>query len=318
VTQTRRVAILGATGHVGKCLVEALSADARYEVVAVARSMPKLEAFLRSLPASDGIRQCHLDAFTDGAYDAVVNCIGEGDPSALARDAGGVMSVTEHFDDITMGYLRSHPGTRLVNFSSGAAYGGSFAEPAREESTAGFEVNRLHASDVYGLAKLSSEARHRAAADCSIVDLRLFSFFSRHIDSCRRYFMNDVMAAIADSTVLITGEADIVRDYVDRSDLASLVACVIESEPRNDVLDVYSSGPVRKSELLKELAGLYGLEYRIDPGLDISSSTGEKLNYYSVNRRAGEIGYVPRYSSIETLRREVDAVMGQAERGQVE
>lgn len=315
MTGVKRVAILGATGHVGKSLTAILGEDPRYNVVAVVRDIGKLEAFLASRPTSRAIERCHLEAFSGGAYDAIVNCIGEGDPSALAKDSGTMVSLTGRIDEMAITYLRSHPDTRLINFSSGAAYGGAFAEPAREDSTAGFAVNRLGASDVYGLAKLQSEAGHRALAGYHIVDLRLFGFFSRDIDLGRRYFMNEVVAAIRASATFVTGGSDIVRDYVDPSDLAQLVACVIESKPRNDVLDVYSARPVRKSEVLTEFADVYGLEYRVDPGLDVSSPTGEKLNYYSVNRRAAEVGYAPRYSSIETLRREMDVLLCRTERG---
>ncbi len=61
--------------------------------------------------------------------------------------------------------------------------------------------------------------------------------------------MSDVCQAIIAREVLEVGPEDIVRDYVDPGDLAVLLSIVIESGERNDVYDVYSAGPVRKSAL---------------------------------------------------------------------
>lgn len=310
----KRVAILGATGHVGKCLVESMSADARYDVVAVARDSSKLETYLASLPNAGTREWCTFDGLEDGDYDAIVNCVGEGSPAVLTRNAGRVFELTQSFDALVMRYLDTHRDARCVCFSSGAAYGGGFARPATEDSMSGFAVNRIQASDAYGVAKFASEARHRSASDHAIVDLRLFGFFSRHIDLSRRYFMNDVAAAISGDRLLRSGESNIVRDYVAPSDLADLVASVLEADPRNDVFDVYSASPVSKFEILEDFAQRYSLSYCIDADLDVSSATGAKFNYYSTNRRAAQLGYTPQYTSLEALRHEMDAVLKRQER----
>lgn len=310
-----RIAILGATGHVGTCLAEGLGTDPRFAVVALARNQDKLRAMLDALPGGARCEGLPLDELERQSFDAIVNCIGEGDPGAIAADPGDVLVLTERIDARTMSYLLDHPAARLVNFSSGAAYGGAFDTPVRDESPAAFPVNALGPSDAYGVAKLASEMRHRAASGLAITDLRLFGFFSRHIDASRRYFMNDVVAAVTSRNVLRTGAADVARDYVDPTDLTALVAAALTADRHNDVFDVYSTAAVRKSEVLLEFAQRYGLKYSIDPSLDTSSATGHKLHYYSLSKRAERLGYTPRFSSIETLVRQTDAVLRQEGEG---
>ncbi|MHB9003663.1 MAG: NAD-dependent epimerase/dehydratase family protein [Coriobacteriia bacterium] len=311
MSEATRVAILGATGHVGACLTESMSADSRFDVVAVGRDGAKLDALLAS-PGVGGAERATLDEFPYGQYDAIVNCIGEGDPAAIARDAAHIFEVTERFDGLVMGYLEAHPTTRCVCFSSGAAYGGDFSKPAAEDTVSSFPMNHFQSEHAYGAAKLAGEARHRAASDYPIVDLRLFGFFSHRIDLDRPYFMNDVATAILSGTPLRTGEADMIRDYVDPFDLAALVSGLLTADTLcNDVLDVYSASPVSKFAVLEDFAGRYDLAYTLNPEMCGTSATGTKAHYYSTNRRAAGAGYAPTFTSLEALRRGMDRILFQ-------
>jgi len=239
----------------------------------------------------------------------VLNCVGFGNPAMLGDSEADVFALTEEFDGLTFRYLAAHSESRLISFSSGAAYGGTFEEPAGESSWAKYAANCLGPGALYGLTKLASEARHRSTPDYPIVDLRLFGLFSRHIDPSARYLMNSVVSAIVEGTTLVTSSEDIVRDYVDPSDLARLVTAIIGAEPMNEVFDVYSVEPVRKFALLDIFAQRYGLTFIVEPETVVRSATGSKLNYYSTNRRASVVGYTPRFTSIEALLRETDAVL---------
>ena len=109
---------------------------------------------------------------------------------------------------------------------------------------------------------------------------------------------------------MVTNREDVARDYANPSDLANLVSAIIEGHPLNDVFDVYSAEPVTKFALLDHCAERYGLVYAVKPEWGISSPTGDKSKYFSTNRRATSVGYVPRYTSIESLTREMDAILG--------
>jgi nucleoside-diphosphate-sugar epimerase len=299
---------------VAKCLTAGMWANPAIEMTLAARDLSKLDAFLATLPevprseASVPPRRVTFEGLGLREYDAIINCVGLGDPAALATaPESAIFAVTEEFDHLVLEYLKDSPGTRYISISSGAVYGGDFSEPVSESTRSVFPANQLTSLDFYGLAKLASEAKHRAISDRAIVDLRVFGLYSRHMDPTARYFMNDVYRAVAAGAKLEVGQEDINRDYVDPADLTALVLGVLDAPPRNDVFDVYSACPVSKFELLDDFAERYGLAYVV--GMDTSggSPTGPKLNYYSANKRAQQVGYFPERTSLDTLRNETDA-----------
>ncbi len=188
-------------------------------------------------------------------------------------------------------------------------YGTEFAEPAGDDMPAVIDVNHIGTSDHYGIAKLAAEGRHRAARDLSIVDLRLFGLFSRHVNMAARYFMTDVVDAVRTGRELVTGPAEMWRDYVDPRDLATLVRAVLAADAANDVYDVTSAAPVSKFETLSFFAKEHGLRYAVDESLVLPAATGAKINYYSTSTRAERIGYTPRYTALEAVAREAAAIL---------
>ena len=312
----QRVAVLGATGHVGKCLVAGFAATGAHEVTAVARDFERLGAFLGGLDTGDAVACRSFSAFETGEYDVVINCVGVGKPAGVVAAGSTIFELTERFDTLASEYVARHPGALYISFSSGAAYCGDFEQPVAEATRAYVPINALMPTDYYGAAKLAAEVRHRAASDLSIVDLRLFGLFSRYVDPSSRYLMTDVLKAIADGTVLQVGPGDVTRDYVDPSDLVHLVNLVIAApRPINDVYDVYSAAPVAKFRMLEEFSVRFGLTFDVLVAEADVSATGMKPFYYSENRRAAKLGYKPTKSSLESLVAQMDVLVGQHEGG---
>lgn len=310
----RRVAVLGATGHVGKCLTASLL-EGGFNVTAVGRNAARLDAFLGSQLRGSQCARATFEQFPDGEYDAVVNCVGVGTPAGVTASGASIFALTEQFDRLAMDYLVAHPSARYVAFSSGAAYGGDFTEPASEDTVAAVAVNDIRPTDYYGVAKMAAEVKHRAAAEYAIVDFRLFGLFSRYIDLDASFFMCDVYRAIAEKTTLLVGPEDIVRDYIAPADMAALLTAVLGAPPRNDVFDLYSSEPVRKFAVLEDFSARYRLKYDVLGAPTASTATGIKPNYYSTNRRAASVGYEPTRSSRQTLTEEIDALLELREGG---
>ena len=306
---SKRVAILGATGHVGKCLTAALLARGEHSVTAVVRNGPRLTAFLSNVTNGMACAVRSFDDFGAGEYDTVVNCAGVGTPGAVAEVGAGIFEITEHFDALVLDYQQRHPDTRYIAFSSGAAYCGDFAEPASECTQARVAINALSPADYYGIAKLASESKHRAMTDRPIVDLRLFGLFSRYADMDAHYFMTDVYHALAQRVTLTVGPDDVVRDYVDPDDLCAMVCAVLDAEPCNDVFDLYSAAPASKFDIISTFAARYGLTYDVLDSPVGGTATGSKPNYYSTNHRAARLGYHPTYTSIESLERQIDVLL---------
>ncbi|HEY5541343.1 MAG TPA: NAD-dependent epimerase/dehydratase family protein [Coriobacteriia bacterium] len=311
----QRVAILGATGHVGKCVTSALLETGRHEVTAVVRDAGKLDEFLATQPHGSECAKRSFEEFSAGGYGAIVNCVGIGTPAAVRSSGAGIFALTERFEQLVSDYLTRRPDTRYVAFGSGAAYCGDFTEPASEATPAVVSINAIGPADYYGIAKLSAEAKHRAARDLAIVDLRLFGLFSRHADLDAGYFMSDVYRAIATGGTLAVGPQNIVRDYIAPADMVSLLVSVLDSEPRNDVFDLYSAAPVAKFDVLEDFSVRYALKYDVLEAPTALTATGMKPNYYSTNRRAASVGYEPSRTSLQTLTEEIDALLELREGG---
>ncbi len=276
----KKVAILGAGGHIGKSLSERFAYDNNFETFLYSRR-------------SDLERRIHsIDEFNSKTYDVVINCTGIGTPSVLKKDPSGIFRITEKVDDLILDNLVNNSKTLYINMSSGAVY-------------KKIDPSNISTSDFYSIAKINSEAKHRAKSELSIVDLRLFAFFSKNIDLSAGFFMSDVARSLIEKTVLETSPADMIRDYTCPDDLFSIVKCVIEKNSMNDFFDVYSKSPVSKFELLDYLKNTRGLEYKIKGEFNDTNPTGKKDTYYSIDKKAEILGYQPRFSSLEGIENEL-------------
>ncbi len=292
-----KIAILGATGHIAKSLINIFIEKNNYELFLYSRDTDKVREFINNEKKLYHNSLIHWFDVYD--YDVVINCIGIGNPNKI--DAS-IFGLTNKYDNIIIKYLSTHPKTLYINFSSGAVYGGDYRLPVSESSYVTFNMNNLNDKDFYGMTKLCSEAKHRALKSFNIVDLRVFGYFSRFINLSYPYFMCDVINCIKDKRVLETSPDNIYRDYVNPKDLFNLIEKCIEQKKINDVFDVYSLKPVSKLEILAHFIDEYELEYIIK---DVSTSTtGNKTNYYSNNKRAERIGYIAKYTSLDTIMNE--------------
>ncbi len=229
-------------------------------------------------------------------FDVIINCIGISDPAKIESEEKIIMKLTEDFDQLILDYLKNNSDVKLINFSSGAVYGEEINSPIND--TTPFS---LSAHSQYAIANIQSETRHRNLAEFNIIDLRLFSFFSRFMDLNTRFLISEIISSINQKKKFITNEFDFYRDYIHPEDLFSLLKKCIDKNTINDVFDLYSKKPIGKFDLLDSLRDNFGLQYQVVPNSGFSSPTGFKENYYSKSRKAKLVGYEPQYSSIETI-----------------
>jgi len=284
----KKVAILGATGHIAQGLIERLRPD--YIVTRYSRS---------------DHRPLHM-LFND-THDVIINCIGVRE--ALWTEPHRIFEITEYADSICLAYLDVHPETLCINFSSGAVYGGEFTSPAQAITRAMFRLNDMDAQAFYGIAKLNSEAKHRALDKYNIVDLRVFSYFSQYLRPDDPSLMGEVIRCIHDGRELVTSDRDFLRDYIHPDDLAQLVKKCIELHDLNTAVDAYSCMPTGKFDILNYFRDEYGLQYRIDRDYPETSPTGSKPEYYSNNMVAQDLGYYPEYTSMDAIKEEAEQIL---------
>lgn len=305
------IAILGATGHIAKGLTTQFLRTGMGNLVLYARSPERVREFLSTCDGSSRAEVRELLDFPAGNHDVLINCIGVGRPSKLLAEGESIFRITETHDNLIIDYLRKYPRSLYLNMSSGAVYGTDFATPAGDKTTASIDINHLAPDDWYGIAKLHAEAKHRALPDLRIIDLRIFAYFSRFIDLQARFLLTDAINCIREKRVLDTGPENIVRDYLHPEDLYGLVMSCIESGPGNDVFDACSKQPIAKFQALDFMARQYGLRYKIIEYVKPLTVTGLKMNYYSTSTRSSSIGYAPRYTSLDCIRIETDALLSQ-------
>jgi dTDP-4-dehydrorhamnose reductase len=303
-----RIAILGATSHIAKNLAYYFRRESQFDLFLFARNQGAVYEFLKSteggIPLVAG-----FDSFASGDYDAVINCVGIADPQKQKNAGVELFRLTERFDDLVLDYLAGHAKTVYVNFSSGAVYGTAFNSGVEGNAVASIGVNSIAPADYYRIAKLNAEAKHRAMADRSIIDLRAFSFFSRFVDLESGFLLAEMMRCVMARRRFHTSAVDIVRDYVGPSDLFSLVKSCVASHGINQPIDVFSAAPIRKSELIDLFSCDFGLETVTDEEPRVSP-TGAKLAYYSANHVATSLlGYVPALTSRDAVRDEANEIV---------
>jgi len=306
-----RIAVLGGTSQIAKDLVLSFSATGEHDWVLYAR---RPEAVILWL-ADNGLAQRHevaeFSAFTPHQrFDAILNCVGVGNPAQAVAIGASIFDVTAQYDDLALRYLQKNPTTRYIFFSSGAVFGGDFAEAVTAQSNASFQINQLGAQDWYGVAKMWAECRHRALSALPIVDVRVFNYFSSSADITNRFLVTDILRALVAKDIFRTSPGDITRDYLGPVDLHQLIDKILQNGPTNVAIDCYSKMPVGKLEMLATMQEKFGLTYALTNVNHGINATGNKIKYYSKNHVAQDVfGYAPKLSAIENLLTEIEILL---------
>ena len=305
-----RVAILGATSEIAKDVINLLGKHSQYELSLFSRHPELVSQWASSLHLPTQPQSLALDEFTYARhFDAIVNFIGAGNPQRIQQIGDEILHVTQHYDDMVMNYLEYFPQCRYVFLSSGSIFGPDFSLPVDIHSHANLQDNTLLPSNWYSKAKLAAECKHRLHNHLSIVDVRVFNYFSRSQNLSSSYLMTDIARAIQNGEILKTNATNIVRDYIHPSDFSHLLIAIFNSTPMNTALDCYSQSPIDKFSLLNALSEQFNLRFEIaKAGID-ENPTGNKSNYYSLNKAAASLSYVPQYSSLSGILTEMQALM---------
>jgi len=309
------IAVLGATSQIARDFITTADNKAEYDFSLYARRPSAVKEWVAQNQLLHIKQVGDYDSFkSNSSFNAVINFVGVGDPAAAQNMGSSILDTTHEFDTLALNYLQNRPETRYIFLSSGAAYGSDFDQAVTEETPAQFNINMLKAQDWYGIAKFYAECRHRALKNLPIIDIRVFSYFSRTQDISARFLMSDVVRAIRDKSVLETSSNDIVRAFFHPSDFFSLVRSVLEVPFFNEAVDCYTRAPISKSELLAAMQSHFGLRYQTLKAPVGVNSTGTKLNYYSRNLRASGYGYQPSLTSWDGLLMETAAILSGADR----
>ena len=305
------IAILGATSQIARDLIVSFSNESDKQVHLFARRPDDVTKWLNDVGLSERYLVDDFGAFGTQEFDAVINFVGVGNPAQALAMGASIFDVTLLYDELALSYVRQHPECHYIFLSSGAAYGSNFDSPVGADTKAIIAINNLKPQDWYGVAKLHAECRHRSLTGLPIVDIRVFNYFSRTQDIEARFLITDILRAIRDNAVLKTSIDYIVRDYLHPSDFYRLVCSILSAPATNAVLDCYSKAPIDKLNLLFAMQEKFGLRYEATEANIAVNATGGKPHYYSLNKRAGDFGYLPTFTSLEGILQEANAILQQ-------
>jgi len=301
-----RVAILGATSQIANDLVQSMHVQGEDELVLYARRPHTVDQWLIKTGLRDRYTVADFRAFAASErFDVIVNFVGVSNPAQATAMGAEILEVTLKYDALALGYLHRHPSCRYIFLSSGAAYGASFDRPVDSSTNATYPINRLQPQDWYGIAKFHAECRHRASAHLSIVDVRIFNYFSHTQDMAARFLITDILRAIRGGSVLQTSSDYMVRDYLHPSDFHQLIAALMRAPAVNTVVDCYTKAPIDKPSLLAAIKDEFGLRFVATAHESAVNATGGKPHYYSLNRRAADFGYSPSLTSLQGVLKEM-------------
>jgi len=307
-----RTAILGATSQIARDLIVSFSNMGGKHLHLFARRPSEVTKWLASVGLSARYPVDDFSNFANHEFDAVINFVGVGSPARAVAMGNSIFDITLRFDELALDYLNTHSACRYLFLSSGAVYGSSFNEPAKRDTPAVVAINDLAPHEWYGIAKLHAECRHRSHPEFSIIDIRVFNYFSRTQDINTRFLIADILRAIRDKTVLKTSADYIVRDFLHPSDFYGLVKALLSTPATNTAVDCYSRAPIDKPKLLEIMQEKFGLCYEITETQDSINATGGKPYYYSLNTRAADFGYQPAWTSLDGILNEVSAILSSA------
>ena len=287
------IAIFGASGHIGKNLIYYLKDEPDIRIFCFSRTIEKADNFIKFIKANNCFPKAYPE-FSTIKYHAIINCIGIGNPANLRKAQDEIFILTEYYDNFILDYLRKNESAIYLNLSSGAVYGTDFSKPVSNSTITSIKINNITTGDHYRISKLNSEAKHRSLSDFNIIDLRIFGFFSRFIELEKEFLLCEIITCIKESKEFITGADNIFRDYIHPQDFIKIVKKVIAGKNLNQAFDINKSN--------------YNLKFRIDSHADFSSVTGSKLNYYSTSNNIEILKFVPKYTSLESISTETEAM----------
>jgi nucleoside-diphosphate-sugar epimerase len=300
VPQLRKIAILGASGHIGASLAAELYGRTGLTVDLYSRR----PSHTRNIAAAHEVRAtlAHrpLSELDLTGCDVVVNAIGLSAPDKLQAVGAGILKLTIDWEErIKAALSTAHEAheSLYVFLSSGAVYGRLTAGGAHDRSVTSFAVNHVDMATAYSRAKFTAETLHRTWRHRRLLDVRVFGYSSTLIDLQQKMFLPELYYALLNDSTFSTSGHDMVRDYVGPRELLSLIEGAHERSNVNAAVDIFSLAPANKFAIIDAMKPL-GLKVEVSGEVAIEPT---RVNYFTSFKRAEEFGYRPSRSAIEVV-----------------
>ena len=292
--------IIGPNSQIGKSLL--CSFINREEVYVMSSNFLELERFTKKLDERKKIHTLEFSPFDKFSppsdLSCIINCSGIGDPKKNEETLTISNDYSEILDFKIIDYLKKNPKISYFSMSTGGFFlGNGNYDEARGRREIRINIDRKD-TNFYLLKKLKTEVIHRKFADLKIIDLRIFGFISEFINIEANFFFSFLIKSIIEKTEFKTNPSNFIRDYINTDDIVRIIDLTL-LEPRNDAIDIFSTEPITKLEMLNFFIKNYNLRCS-----DIFDEINpmKKPQIISNCEKAKKIGFVSKASSIENIK----------------
>jgi dTDP-4-dehydrorhamnose reductase len=251
------IAIFGASGQIGKCLNYYFRQKTDHTLLLFSRS------------------ENYLNYKSFQGADVIINCIGYGTYKE-GYDYTKIFETSEYYDNMIIEYLKKESESVYINFSSGIVNKQDIAE-----------------DDYLTVMKQYVEAKHKSYKDLNIIDVRLYSFFSRWANLDDNYLLQSIVKAAMNKTEFVSCGDNLQRNYIHPEDLFDFINSILDIKC-NRAYEVGASVHVFKSEIIGYFIKNYNIKVEYDN--NFKSLTGDKIKYIPEL-----IHNEPEYTSMETI-----------------
>jgi UDP-glucose 4-epimerase len=263
----KRVLITGATGRIGRFVVDALGSTHAFSILPVGSPRSTLPL---TLDIADVDATAQLVASTKP--DVIIHLAG------VLPTSGADFSPNESSTRAIIDAAGSSGVSRIVLASSAAVYGDSRAGALRES------LEPLP-TGAYGESKVASE-RVLTAANCETVALRIFNVYGPGFADS---LVERLLVSSEHSPVPIGDLDNFVRDYVHVKDVADaiLAAATVELSDTHNTVNVGTGIPTNNRELVRILSARRGVHFSGGVG-------GESYNVADTRLASAVLGFAAR------------------------
>jgi len=262
----KTIAIFWANSHIAKNLLLYFNNKSNYNIDLYLRKNREINDFIKSNWVDlnkvniINIEKINYKKFHKIEYKWIINCIWIWNPEKLKEIWKNIIFLTEKYDNLIIEYLKYNTNSIYINFSSWAIYKGSFSKVINEKTLSNIDINNIDYSDYYYISKIYSEVKHRSLKELNIVDLRIFSFYSKYIDINSSFFMSELIKSIKEKTPFITNKKNFTRDFISPEWLFNIIILILKKDKINNWFDVISKSSITKNEILNFMKNKYNLD----------------------------------------------------------
>lgn len=284
-TAVSRILLLGGSGFVGRTLRDEFRRYSNLEVVVTSTS-PKIQ--------SQFDHESHVcwqigSSVDCGPCDYIIHAATPASAQLNASEPETMIRLnTQSMFDVIDTARRWGNCPRVVFLSSGAVYGvTSESQSLVPEDWTG-ACSTLSSKSAYGEGKRAAEVILSIATEHGLVDgvvARLFAFSGKYLPMDRHFALgNFVRDALSGTEIVIRGDGQTIRSYLDQVDLARWITRMLEVGPAEHVYHVGSEIPISMRDLANLVSNrAYAL-------------LGRKTNVRLLNQKSnldGILRYVP-------------------------